>query len=341
MSGPILIWGAGAIGGSLGAALIRAGETVVFVDTAADHVEAINRDGLRIEGPVFEAHVRAAAFTPDRLTGRYGRIILSVKAQHTRAAAEMLAPFLTEDGYVLSAQNGLNELDLIEVLGAPRVIGCLVNFGADYLSPGVVHYGGRGTLRIGELDGAVTPRLEALHALLLHFDANASITPNIWGYLWGKLIYAAILFGTALTNESIAEALDNPGWRPLFLGLGREVAAVASAEDVTPMGFDGVEPDAFLPAAAQAIIDDSFARMVVQNRRSAKSHSGIWRDLAIRKRRTEVDAQIGPVVAIGAGHGIATPLTARVIAMIHAAEDGTLPLAAGNLDQLAEGLTGG
>ena len=70
------------------------------------------------------------------------------------------------------------------------------------------------------------------------------------------------------------------------------------------------------------------------NRRCAKTHSGIWRDLAVRKRRTEVDAQLGPIVAIGLKHGEPAPLTARLIELIHAIEEGTLPLQTSNLDEL-------
>jgi 2-dehydropantoate 2-reductase len=74
--------------------------------------------------------------------------------------------------------------------------------------------------------------------------------------------------------------------------------------------------------------------MAAHNRLSAKSHSGIWRDLAIRKRKTEVDAQILPIVDIGRKLGVATPLTARTVAMIHEIEDGKRPLALANLDEL-------
>lgn len=334
MSAPILIWGAGAIGGTLGAALIRAGERVAFVDAAADHVAAINETGLRIEGPILQDLVRAPAFTPETLTGLHDRVLLCVKAQHTSGAAKALAPFLAPDGYVLSAQNGLNELEIREVVGADRTLGCFLNFGADWLAPGVVQYSGRGTLVIGELDGAVTPRLEALHGLLLKFDGNARITTEIWGYLWGKLIYGGLLFGTALTNESIADALEATRWRAVFLRLGREIARVAQAEGVALKGFDGFEPEAFTPGAPEAAIADSFARMAAQNRRSAKSHSGIWRDLAVRRRPTEADAQIGPIVAIGARHGVATPVTARLVEMIHEIETGRRTLAAENLDEL-------
>jgi 2-dehydropantoate 2-reductase len=75
--------------------------------------------------------------------------------------------------------------------------------------------------------------------------------------------------------------------------------------------------------------------MVAHNRKSLKSHSGIWRDLAVRKRKTEVDAQVLPVVEIGHSLGIPTPLAAKVIAMIHEIEDGKRPLDLANLDELA------
>jgi 2-dehydropantoate 2-reductase len=77
------------------------------------------------------------------------------------------------------------------------------------------------------------------------------------------------------------------------------------------------------------------AAMVAHNRKSAKSHSGIWRDLAVRKRRTEVDAQLCPVVEEGSAHGVPTPVNARLIAMIHQIEDGARPLDRANLAELA------
>ena len=335
MSGPIVIWGAGAIGGTLGAAFIRAGEEVIFVDNAADHVAAINEKGLKIEGPIFEDTVKAKAYLPEDLEGVFERIYLCVKAHHTEAASHALVDHLASDGYVVSAQNGLNERVIAPIVGASRVIGCFVNFGADYLSPGVVHYSGKGAVVIGELDGKETDRVETIHALLQKFDPRAVLTDNIWGYLWGKLIYGALLFATALTNDSIADVLANPTYRPVLTRLALEVGLVAGANNVKPQAFDGFDPTAFAPTASAAETTRSFDEMVVHNRKSLKSHSGIWRDLAVRKRRTEVDAQVLPVVEIGHSLGVPTPLAARVVSMIHEIEDGKRPLDLANLDELA------
>jgi 2-dehydropantoate 2-reductase len=110
--------------------------------------------------------------------------------------------------------------------------------------------------------------------------------------------------------------------------------AVAAAKQLRPRGFNGFDPLAFAPGGDAQAVDASMAEMVAFNRRSAKSHSGIWRDLAVRRRKTEVDAQLGPIVADGAAVGVATPVTQRLIAMIHEIEDGARPLDRANLADL-------
>ena len=158
-----------------------------------------------------------------------------------------LAPFLADDGYAVSVQNGLNEHTMATVLGRERVIGCFVNFGADYIEPGRVHYGGRGAVVLGELDGRMTPRLDALLDVFRDFESDARASANIWGYLWGKLGYGALLFATALADNSIAGALAQPAHRTLYRALGEEVMRVAHAGGIAPQGFNGFDPAGFVP----------------------------------------------------------------------------------------------
>jgi 2-dehydropantoate 2-reductase len=334
--GPILIWGAGAIGGTLGAYWARRGHDVLLVDQARDHVEAMNRNGLAIEGPVEEFRQAVRAATPDQVEGRYSRIVLAVKAHHTEEATRQLLPHLSEDGYVLSAQNGLNELVIARIAGEWRVMGCFVNFGADYLEPGRILRGNRAAVVVGELDGRITPRAEAMHALLKEFEPDAVLTPDIWSYLWGKLGYGSLLFATALTNESIADALASERHLPVYRALGHEVMRVAAEKGVRPVGFNGFDPSAFQPGADDAALKRSIDAMVAFNRGSAKSHSGIWRDLAVRKRKTEVDAQIGIIATIGRDVGVPTPALERLVSLIHEIEDGRRPLAWSTLDSMLE-----
>jgi 2-dehydropantoate 2-reductase len=338
-----LVWGAGAIGGTLGAYLARAGHDVTLVDTVSEHVAAINRSGLSISGPIAAFTTPLPAFTPDSLQGAWDTVILATKAQHTAAAVRALLPHMTAAGCVISAQNGLNELTIADVVGEARTVGAFVNFGADYLEPGSILYGGRGTVMIGEAFGdpshRVTPRVVAIRDAWRDFDERAAVTANIWGYLWGKEAYGAMLFATALTNDSIADALARPEYRGLYIALAREIVAVALARGVHSEAFDGFDPAAYLPDAPAGAAEQSLDQLVRHNRKSAKTHSGIWRDLAIRKRPTEVDAQLGLVVSLGAAAGVPAPLTSAVVQLIHEIERGERTQSMEALDALARVMT--
>ena len=173
MADPILIWGAGAIGGTLGAYWARAGIDVLMVDIVPEHVEACRTTGLTIEGPIDEFTQIVPAVTPDQLTGTYSRIVLAVKAHHTAGAVDRLAPHLAEDGFVLSAQNGLNEIIIARRVGEARTMGCFVNFGADWHGPGRILYGNRGACVVGEVDRTIGERTRAMHRLMQVFEPDA------------------------------------------------------------------------------------------------------------------------------------------------------------------------
>ena len=145
----VTIIGAGAIGGTLGAHLIRAGHDVTLCDADAAHVAAIRADGLTIEGPVNEFTVPARAITPDELPDRIGRAIVAVKSLHTRAAAGLLRDRLAPDGCVLTVQNGLTAGPVAEAVGRTRVLSSFVNFGADVMAPGRIMQGNVATFRGG------------------------------------------------------------------------------------------------------------------------------------------------------------------------------------------------
>jgi 2-dehydropantoate 2-reductase len=265
-----VVVGAGAIGGTIGARLARDGHSVLLCDADAAHVAAVNEHGLALEGPVETLTVAAPAVTPDDLP-ELGAVLLAVKSQDTAAALEAIEPRLAPDGFVVSLQNGVNEPAIAARLGEERTVGAFVNFGADWLAPGRIFVGGRGALYVGELDGRPSERVERLVRDL----PDAKATGNILGFLWGKEAYGAMLFATAVSDLSIADALAEPRYRGVFVQLAREVLAAAP---VPIESFDGFDPDD---------LEASVDRLVEFNRRSAKTHSGIYRDLMVRKRPTE------------------------------------------------------
>jgi 2-dehydropantoate 2-reductase len=304
-----VVVGAGAIGGTIGARLARDGHEVLLCDADPEHVAAVNERGLAIEGPVEEFTSRLPAVLPEELPDSLGAVLLAVKSQHTQKALETIAPRLAPDGFVVSLQNGINEPAIAATIGEERTVGALVNFGADYLEPGRIFVGGRGALYVGELDGRDSERV----ARLVHDLPDAKRTDNILGYLWAKEAYGAMLFATAVSDLSIADALAEPRFHSLFVRLAREVLAVASSR---PESFDGFDPDD---------LDGSIERLVEFNRRSAKTHSGIYRDLAVRKRKAETAIL----------EDLDGPLVRRTLELIHQIEDGGRTCEAANLELLA------
>lgn len=330
-----VIWGAGAMGGCIGAWLARFHQRVLLVDSDRAHCMAIAENGLRITGPVAEFTVDVGCLLPEQVEPGLRRVLLAVKAHHTDAAMKVLAPLLADDGYVVSVQNGLNEHVIARYVGMERTVGCFVNFGADVIEPGVVHRGNRGAVVVGEMDGSLTPRIREVHRLFGIFEPDAVLTDNIQGFLWGKLAYGALLFATALTDASIAEALASERHRSTLCELASEVMRVADARGIRPEGFDGFNPGAFGPAARESEARHTLDRLVAFNRASAKTHSGVWRDLAVRKRKTEVDAQIAPIVELGAEVGVDTPRVRRLVDLVHDVEEGRRPQAWETLDALS------
>lgn len=332
----ITVWGAGAIGGITGGALTRAGRDVLLVDTHEAHVAAMQKDGLRVSDPKGDWHVAVRAATPGEVGGPLELVLLAVKAHATASALEQILPHLAEQSVVVSLQNGLNEEIIAARIGPARTIGCLVNWSADWIAPGHIQFGGRGSFLVGELDGGFTPRLTDL-CDLLSVVMPAKTTGNIWGCLWAKACFGALLFATALTDETVYDVVErSPEIQRMLVLMVAEAMDVAEAAGVSLESFDEYDP-AWYQAGARgdrAAIATAMAAISRFYRSLTKVKTGIWRDLAVRKRKTEVEAQLGVIVEKGKGLGVPTPLLVRVIAMIHQLEEGRRPMSWSNLDEL-------
>ncbi len=332
----ITIYGAGAIGGVTGAALARAGRDVLLVDQAAEHVTAMNADGLTVEAPGGGWTARVRAVTPDTLGDGLGLVLLAVKAQHTPDALDALAPRLAADGTIVSLQNGLNEELIAARVGQARTVGCLVNWAADWVAPGRIQHGGSGAFVVGELDGALSARAKELAALL---DAvtETRVTDNIRGYKWAKHVYGALLVTTALVDAHVYEVVERaPAIQRMLVALVAEGMAVAEREGVRLEAFDEFDPTWYWAAAAGD--DDAIAQCMAAIARHYRAHTktktGIWRDLAVRKRKTEVHAHLEATLAKAERLGLTMPLTQRLDALIAELEAGRRRMAWENLDEL-------
>jgi 2-dehydropantoate 2-reductase len=330
--------GAGAIGGTLGAYMARGGEDVVLVDRAAEHVAAMRSHGLTIKAfdETFTVPVRAVSL--EELKEPLDVVLLAVKAQDTAAATRAIAPHLARDSAVVSLQNGLCEPVIADVIGASRTVGAFINFNADYLEPGVIHYGGPGAFYVGEIDGTSSARVTEMVRRFSHWG-DVRETENIFGYLWSKLGYANMLYATALVDVPMADVVERH--HALMVELACEVYEAAEKEGIRLEQFDNVEPYLYYPRSSQdwGRIDGSLDALVAMMRRSEKQKTGVWRDLAVRKRKTEVDQHLGASAAAGGRHGLAMPLTHRLIAMIHDIEESRRRMDWQNIEELEAELT--
>jgi 2-dehydropantoate 2-reductase len=136
-----------------------------------------------------------------------------------------------------------------------------------------------------------------------------------------------MLFATALSDDSMSANFADPARLPVWLALGREVGAVAAKRGITSLGFGEFDPMVFAPGRPEDRQVETIRWLAHYTSQTAKTHSGIWRDLAVRKRKTEVDPQIGIIATLGREVGIATPALETLVALIHDIEEGRRPMA--------------
>jgi len=329
--------GCGAIGSAIGGHLVSTGHAVQFVEKDPERVSAIAESGLSLEKGGATTRTTVDIREPKDVDLPLGTVLLAVKAQDTQACAEWCASRLDPDAYIVSLQNGLCEETIASLVGSERTVGAFVNFSAEVLEPGLVHYVAPETfaVAIGELDGRFSPRLTRFASQL---DSFAPIlrTDNIWGFLWCKLGYANMLFATGITPETMADVIER--FPDLMVELACEIYDVAKARGVRLEAFDNVRPEVLFPREGRDsdLVEATIAKLVAHRRRNAMSRSGVWRDLAVRHVETEVDAQLGVVIAMGEECGLELPLTRALVKMVHEIESGSRQMDLANVEHLEQ-----
>ena len=307
--------GAGAIGGTLAVHLHRAGADVQIVDADEAHVRAIAERGLRVEQPGGAIEARIPVMTPENAPEKLDAVLLAVKAQATDAVAAWIAPRLADDGWVASLQNGLNEPVIARHVGADRTVAAFVDLFADVIEPGVVRDGGAGDIALGEYSGGDSTRVRRLAQDLSEWGTPI-VSGNIPGFLWSKLGFGAMLVASALVDDDMGDLIDRH--RIGMHALTREVLQVARAEQIALEAFDAFTPHDYLGTDVDAnrATDALVAWLATQS----KKRSGIWRDIAVRGRKTEVPAQYAAVFAAAERHEIATPTLRWLVTQIERLE---------------------
>lgn len=334
--------GAGAIGGTVAHAMAKAGYPVTLIDTDAAHIAAIRESGLRIRGVdgTDDVVFVAAAYTPDEYpedAPAIERAVIATKAQHTRDAAQWVAPRLAADGFAVSLQNGVNEPVIGAEVGMDRVISVFVNIFTDYLEPGVVSFGGAGALAVG-MPTLTAPDARAL-SVARDFRAYGPVTAsaNVYGYRFAKRAFGGILGLTSVVDAPMAEVVDAN--RDLVAAMALESTEVAIRAGIVLESFDHYEPYAFRVDAPEDVREAAIDRLVVYLAGQPKDRSGGFRDIAVRKRPTERGLIDDGYAALAAQHGVDTTFTRTVGEILGKISSGELDFSPANLDTLRAVLT--
>lgn len=324
--------GAGAIGGSMAAWLSRAQTEVLYVDVIKEHVHTMNEKGLTIRiSPDKDFNVPVRAILLNDLNKIDDIVFLATKSQHTRTAMEKITPLLPQNGYIVSLQNGINEYSIAEYVGRERVVGAFVNWAADYIEPGVIQFGGKGEFMIGELGGEITPRLLNLQRICSAFQP-VKLSHNIMQELWSKQINICAMFATGITHLLIPGGLDFEPTQETIACLVLEAMQVPAKLGIFLVPFDDFRPNLYCAGRyheALKVTADHYRSML-------KNYTGLYRDLAVRKRRSEIDGTVGFIVESGQKLGLPLPLCQSFIKIVHEIEANIRPICTENLLELKD-----
>jgi len=296
----IAIMGSGGVGGYYGGLLAKAGQEVTFIARGA-HLQAIRDKGLHVKSVHGDFTV-----SPVKATDRPGEIgavdlvLVATKTYHTEEAAQAIKPLIGDNTVVISLQNGIDAAERIgSAVGMERMLGGATWLSAAIEAPGRIgQYSQFRRIALGELDGRITPRAQAVASAFATTPAVVELVPNIRQMLWTKFVFiSAISALGGLTRVSMGEYRHVPEAREVLAQAMAEVAAVAQA--------CGVALDADIVAKTLSFIDAAAPDM----------RPSMQRDLEAG-RMSELESLIGVVVRLGKERGVPTPVMRLAYALL-------------------------
>jgi 2-dehydropantoate 2-reductase len=287
----IAIVGAGGVGGYFGARLIASGEDVTFIARGAQ-LQAIQHDGLRVESPKGNLHLREVSATADAGTvGPVDVVLLTVKMYDLDSAAAQIAPLIGPDTAVITLQNGVEAVDIVAA-HVPRtnVVGGVAYVAAVIEAPGFIRHTSLDALIFGELEGRRSERLTRLAAACERAGFSARVSEDIDVDLWSKFARLSVFSGmTAVTRSPMGVLRGDPELYAMLQQACQETIAVGRARGVRlPEGLIG-----------------EIRQMVQSLPYHAKA--SMLEDLE-RGKRLELPWLSGAVVRLGRAAGVPTPI---------------------------------
>lgn len=334
----IAVLGAGAIGSSVGADLIKAGLDVTIVDQWPAHVEAMKADGLHVvmsdedlRVPVQACHLcELAATNPE-----FDIVFLAAKSYDSPWLAPFIKPYLADNGVLVGLQNSMNDDVHAAIVGRGRTMGCVVELSAELFTPGLVQ---RNTTHsgtwfaVGELDGTITPRAKAIQSILRNVG-KVDLPANIYGAKWTKLVVNSMTMGPfALFGLRSGDALELPGIHDLAVRLGKETVAVGAALGYRIEPVFGLRADEFAGSGDEVL---ATAMKTLLGHTGKRSRTAPIHD-RLKGRRSEMDYINGLVARKGREVGVPTPCNDAVADIARQINEGLIPMDPANFDVLKQ-----
>ena len=300
----IAVVGAGAMGSVYAGLLASAGNEVWAVDTWQDHIDAIRAKGLRVEGASGDRTVRLDATTDASEPGPCDLVIIATKADGVASAAASIKPLLRDDTLVLTIQNGLGAAERICRHLPPDnvLLGVAGGFGASIRGPGHAHHNGMELVRLGELEGGITERLERIGGVWRDAGFNVKCFDDISQLVWEKFVCNVTYSGSCTIFEcTIAGVQANEHAWKVASGCAAEAYAAGVAKGV------------------RFSFDDPIAHVREFGAKIPNSRPSMLQDY-LAKRPSEIDAINGMVPVVAREVGTAAPYNEVVTAIVKAKE---------------------
>jgi 2-dehydropantoate 2-reductase len=337
----ILVMGAGGIGGIVAATLTEVGVAITAISTNPAIRAAVDQGGFQLLDDGEERVVRGAiASEPE---GSYDLAILATQPPNVEEAALAALRHLAADAQVVVLQNGLCEERVAAIVGAERVIGAIVAWGASMPAPGHYERTAHGGFAIGRLSGVIDDDLRRV-GQLLEAIGPVSLTDNLRGARWSKLALncAVSALGT-IAGDRLGPLVRVRRYRRLALELMTEAVAVAKAEGVVlekvagTLDLDWIAlSDADRAASASVSLTAKHMLLLAVGLRYRRMRSSMLAAIE-RKRAPAIDFLNGEIVERGAKHGIATPANARIVETVWAIANGAQASSRETLDRVCAG----
>ncbi|MEL6980032.1 MAG: 2-dehydropantoate 2-reductase [Pseudomonadota bacterium] len=314
--GPIVIAGAGSLGGYVGGVLARGGLPMRLLGRPALGVE-IAKHGLHVtsyEGLDHRFAPGAPAYFEDAAAALAGAriVIVSVKSGATAEMGAAIAAHAPEDAILVSLQNGVSNPSVLREAAPGRlVIPAMAPFNVVRLGQGRLHRGTSGAIKLGAAAPGLAKRLSVAGLEMIE-------TAEIEGVLWGKLLMNLNNALNALSGLPLRAQLQDRAWRRVLAAMIDEALGLMRAAGITPKAAAGAPP-ALIPRVLR--LPDPLFRLAAgaMLKIDPEARSSMYEDLALG-RRTEIDALQGEILTLAARLGRAAPLCERVVAAVRAAE---------------------